>query len=87
MAFQLTFNLQNCSLGTCNYEIRYGDTTWRDFLTRTVRWFCQNDKTNFTRIGWFSEQLGQGAGGGGEGGGLQPPGMYAHIFNQPIEIG
>ena len=25
--------------------------------------------------------------GGGEGGGLQPPGMYAHIFNQPIEIG
>ena len=30
---------------------------------------------------------GAGGGGGGEGGGLQPPGMYAHIFNQPIEIG
>ena len=34
MAFRL--NLQNCSLGTCNYGNRYGDTTRRDFLAELV---------------------------------------------------
>ena len=57
MAFQ--FNLQNCSLGTCNYGNRYGDTTRHDFLASPVRRFCPNDKTIFAQVGWFSEKLGR----------------------------
>ena len=56
MAFQ--FNLQNCSLDTCNYGNQYGDTTIHDFLASPVRWFFPNDKTIFARVGWFSEKLG-----------------------------
>ena len=55
------FNLQNYSLGTCNYGNRYGDIIIRDFLASMVRWFCPNDKTIFARIGWFSEKLGAAA--------------------------
>ena len=37
------FNLQNCSLGTCNYGNRYGDTTIHDFLARPVRWWINGE--------------------------------------------
>ena len=68
MAFQ--FNLQNCSLGTCNYGNRYGDTTRHDFLASPVRRFCPNDKTIFAQVGWFSEKLGRQQ--------PPPPGPYAY---------
>ena len=33
---------QNCSLGTCNYGNRYGDTTIHDSLASPVKRFCPN---------------------------------------------